>query len=192
MDFATLVKKARTHRCFKNEKIALEDVKSFVEIASQCPSARNTQGTRYVIVHSEEKCRELDKCINLRGLNYEKRQEIPNMHPTAYIVLCATPNVPFFPTVDLGIIAQTIQLAAAEKNIATCIIGAFNKVKANKVLDTILEENNLEPYLILALGYPDEKVHLMPHDLEKAPYWREADEHYVQKNSPEFNTIALL
>ncbi len=192
MKFTDLVKEARTVRRFTKEEISLETLSHFVELASTTPSARNSQLARYIVVHSEENVEKMDKCINLSGFNYEKRQEEARMHPRAYIIICSEPNIGFFPTIDLGIIAQTMQLAAAEKGIGTCMIGAFNKVKLLTSFGEIMEEAKLEPYLVMAFGYRDEKVVIVPEDKEKPVYWRDEEHHYVQKNSPETNTLAIV
>ncbi len=188
MEFKSLVKKARTYRRFTKEAISSEILHEFVEIASNCPSARNKQPTRYILVNSDEQNKKVDECISFSALNYEKRLEFPNMHATAYIILCSDKNIGIFPTMDLGIIAQTIQLAAAEKGIGTCMVGAFNKEKLAAVYPKI-ETMDYEPYLILAFGYPDDTIHIMPRDESKDPYWRENNEHYVQKNSADENIL---
>ncbi len=191
MDLKDLVTKARTYRRFTSEKISNEILNEFVEIASHCPSARNQQPTRYILVNTEENIQLVDEAINLSGLNYEARKEFANMHPTAYIILCSQKSIGLFQTMDIGIIAQTIQLAAAEKNIGTCMIGAYNKVK---VADSfpIIEDSNLDSYLILAFGYPDDTIEIVPADPSKNGYWRENNTHYVQKNSASQNILARV
>ena len=197
MNFLNLVKKARTIRRYTQEKIPFEILKYLLEVASFSPSAKNLQLTRSILIHSDEYCRKVDECITLSGSNFERRKDEPRMHPTAYIILCSTPNVPFFQGMDIGIIAQNIQLAACEKNIGTCMIGVFNKSKLNKIIGSLLEETNLEAYLVLAFGYPDEEVHIMSNKNEnksgsEKTYWRDEKNHYVIKNSQDENTLAIL
>ncbi len=191
MELKNLVSKARTYRRFTSEKISDEILNNFIEIASHCPSARNQQPTRYILVNTKENVQVVDEVINLSGLNYEARKEFSNMHPTAYIILCSQKDIGLFQTMDIGIIAQTIQLAAAEKNIGTCMIGAFNKVKLADSFP-IIEESNLDSYLILAFGYPDDTIEIVPTDSTKTGYWRENNIHYVQKNSASQNILAKL
>ncbi len=192
MNFTDLVSKARTTRRYTKKDISLEILSHFVNLASLTPSARNAQLARYIIVHTEENIEKMDKCINLSGLNYEKRLSEERMHPRGYIIICSEANLGFFATVDLGIIAQTMQIAAIEQGIGTCMVGAFNKVKLLTYFGELMEEARLEPYLVMAFGYPDEEVVIMPEDKEKPVYWRDEKKHYVQKNSPETNTLAII
>ncbi len=192
MNFLDLVKKARTIRRYKKDDVSSEFLSSLIEIASITPSAKNEQPARYIIVQNKENCEKVNECIMLSGLNYEKRQELPRMHPNAYIIICSTPNLSFFPTIDLGVIAQSMQLAAAEQNVGTCMIGAFNKAKLVNSFSEIFDECKLEPYLIMAFGYPDEIVHIMPENPEKTAYWRDDENHYVPKNTAKTNTITKI
>ncbi len=188
MNFKTLMTQARTYRRFKKESLSDEVIKEFIEIASLSPSARNGQILRYITVNTEEFNDKMNKSIFMATLDYEKRQEFPNMQPMAYIILCAPKELSFFQTLDIGIAAQSIQLAAAEKNIGACMIGMFNKDKVKETFP-ILEEQKLEPYLVIALGFRDDSVKIVPRDETKGNYWREDDVHCVPKNTAEFNTL---
>ena len=106
--------------------------------------------------------------------------------PTGYIVICdaghgATTSV------DEGITAQTIMLAAVEAGFGGCMLHAFNKAGVSQALG--LEGEGVEPLMVLALGRPAEKVVLEP--LSASPdgstnYWRDAESvHHVPKRSLE-------
>jgi nitroreductase len=82
--------------------------------------------------------------------------------------------------VNTGIVAQTIQLAAAEMGIGVCMIGAFNRETAGEAMRI---PEGLKLQLIIALGRPAETI-----VLEDIPatasieYYRDAqDVHHVPK-----------
>lgn len=110
----------------------------------------------------------------------------PGHRPTAYIVICTDktigPNVERF-RADVGIVAQTIMLAAVEKGLGGCMIGNYNKEDLAAALHL---PENLYPSLILAIGKPDETITLT--ELEKGgdtKYYRVDGKHYVPKRKLE-------
>ena len=81
---------------------------------------------------------------------------------------------------DVGIVAQTMILAAAEKGLGGCMIGNFGLEKVKEVLEF---PENLVPILIVAFGKPDEKIVLAEiEEGQSIKYYRdENDVHYVPK-----------
>jgi nitroreductase len=86
------------------------------------------------------------------------------------------------PSIDTGIAAQTIMLAAAEQGIAGCMIGSILKDTLTRVLSL---PETYEILLVLALGYPAESVVLEPLGEDgDTRYRRDADGvHHVPKRS---------
>ena len=100
--------------------------------------------------------------------------------PTAFIVICHDRSVaaeaPIF-MVDVGIVAQTIMLRAAEDGFGGCIIGS---AKAEKVSEALGLDDQLVPKLILALGRPDETVILTDAKDGDVNYYRDENNvHYA-------------
>ena len=56
---------------------------------------------------------------------------------------------------DVGIVAQTMLLAAAERGLGGCMIGNYNADSVKKELHLA---ENLAPVLIVAFGKPAEKI----------------------------------
>lgn len=81
---------------------------------------------------------------------------------------------------DVGIVAQTMLLAATEMGLGGCMIGNYNagKVKAALALD-----EKYAPMLIVAIGEPAEEIVLKEVEPgESMAYYRdENDVHYVPK-----------
>ncbi len=107
------------------------------------------------------------------------------MNPTAFIVICQdknlAPNIASFQR-DVGIVAQTILLAATEDGLGGCMIGSFSLAELKKILEL---PENLEPVLVVALGKPAEKIVLtdVKEDGEIGYYRDENDVHYVPKRA---------
>jgi len=100
--------------------------------------------------------------------------------PTGYIIILSEAN----PGHNVGIAAQTIQLAAAEAGYGVCMMGAINR-DAIKAAFNIPDDINV--HLVLAIGKPAETVVIepMPADGNTA-YWRSEDGvHHVPKRALE-------
>ncbi len=164
-----LVQQARTCRRFQGEKsISLETLKALVDIARMCPSARNLQLWRFGLVHGKEACAKLFPSITLGGRLKPEERATEKQHPTGYIILYMPKNASEFSLMDVGIAAQSINLAATEMGLAMCMVGAFNKPAVMR--DFPVEQTlgaEYEAKLVLVLGYPDEARQAEPFPVEQ-------------------------
>ena len=86
---------------------------------------------------------------------------------------------------DIGIVAQTMLLAAVEKGLGGCMIGNFSKKKTKELLH-LPEE--IEPNLIVAFGKPAEEIILTEVGEDGSTnYYRDETNriHYVPKRALE-------
>lgn len=181
-----LTYKARSVRVFDRTRPAGEEtLKHFVECARFCPSAANLQPLKYRLCFKAE---ETDKIFPLtRWAGYLKDVKLPpdGCEPTDYILICHDTDVcPITPysTMDVGIAAQTVNLAAAENGYACCMIGSFEKDELSSLLSL---PENLTPVLLLAIGTPAEApiICSLPED-GSIKYFRDsAGLHFVPKRS---------
>ena len=104
--------------------------------------------------------------------------------PTAYAVICADTQVIASAEQfqkDVGILAQTLLLAAVEDGFGGCMIGSFSK---ETVMTLLGLPEHLPPQLVIALGKPDERVETVPlPENGDTSYYRENGVHYVPKRS---------
>ena len=152
-DVKELTYNARSIRAFDGSRPAGEEMlKDLVDHARLCPSAANLLPLKYRLCFEKS---EADAMFPLtRWAGYIKDRRIPpeGDEPTDYVIICHDTDVsPIseFSSMDVGIAAQTINLAAREKGYGCCMIGSFDK-KAAKELLRIPE--NLTPVLVLAIG----------------------------------------
>ena len=183
--FKELVKKARSYRRFENShQIKEEILKDLVDTARITPSAANRQPIKYLVSNTKSMNEKIFACLGWAAYLPDWDGPGESEQPSAYILLYS--DMQFTPhlNVDPGIVAQTIMLSAAEKDLGACIIGSFDKNKLKKIVKLSLE---YEIILVIALGKPAEKVVLDEIGEDGSiMYWRdEKDVHHVPKRKLE-------
>jgi len=159
MDLKELVTKARTCRRFKgSETLSTEKLTELIDFARLSASARNAQILRFVTVTDAENRASMDKLVVLGGALTPEQRATDAQRPGGYIVICGPEKMDDFATMDVGIAAQTINLAACEAGLRTCMIGAVKKDEAAELLGLPAD---LKVKLVLALGVSDEEVRLV-------------------------------
>ena len=182
-----LVRKNRSYRGYDHtRKVTEEELLSFVEAARLCPSSVNVQPLKYFLAFEEPTVSVVQSETKwARGLP-EMTLPHPGKEPTGFIVICQDTdidgNLSRYQR-DVGIVAQTMLLAAAEKELGGCMIGNFN---AGSVHEALKLKENIRPLLIVAFGKPDEDIILTEVVDGKTGYYRDAeDRHYVPKRALE-------
>jgi len=181
MDLKELVTKARTCRRFKgSETLSTEKLTELIDFARLSASARNAQILRFVTVTDAENRAAMDKLVVLGGALTPEQRATDAQRPGGYIVICGPEKMDDFGTMDVGIAAQSINLAACEAGLRTCMIGAVKKDEAAELLGLPAD---LKVKLVLALGISDEEVRLVSRREDgKLIYYRDAnDVHCVPK-----------
>jgi len=181
MDLKELVTKARTCRRFKgSETLSTEKLTELIDFARLSASARNAQILRFVTVTDAENRASMDKLVVLGGALTPEQRATDAQRPGGYIVICGPEKMDDFATMDVGIAAQTINLAACEAGLRTCMIGAVKKDEAAELLGLPAD---LKVKLVLALGVSDEEVRLVSRREDgKLIYYRDdSDVHCVPK-----------
>lgn len=182
-----LIQKTRTVRKFQEgRKIPRETLLKLLDLARLGGSARNSQPLCYMLITDKNQCEEVFPLLGWAGYLSDWPGPKPGERPVAYILClldtkrCKGPESEAH--FDLGIASQNILLGAAEQGIFGCRIGAFSKDEIDRCFSL---EYRYKPLLVLALGYPAEKV-----VIEKVGqngdirYWRDADSvHHVPKRS---------
>lgn len=180
MDFLSFVQQARTCRRFVQDKpLRNEDLDWLVSCARLTPSARNAQVVRFIEVTGTA-CDSVFPLTRWAMALKDWKGPALGERPTGYLALLLPKKADALASVDLGIVAQTIQLAAHSREIGCCIIKSFELQKLTELLPV---PEDLEISLVLGLGVAAEKrvVSDVPADGSLA-YWRdESGTHYVPK-----------
>lgn len=184
-DFARTVRGCRSYRRFdEGDPIPEALLIELVDLARVVASGANRLPLRYRIVSVAAERDAVFAQLKWAGALPEWDGPEPGERPTGYVVVCdaghgATTSV------DEGIAAQTMLLAATQAGYGGCMLHAFNKARVSEALG--LAEAGVEPLMVVALGRPAEEVRLEP--LADVPngstnYWRdEASVHHVPKRS---------
>ena len=144
---ADLVEKNRSYRRFFQEPITREMLRELVGLARLTASASNRQPLRYILISSPETCADVFPCLSWAGFLTDWPGPEEGERPTGYIVILSDISISPKPGIDVGIAAQTILLAAAEKGYGGCIIGSIKRQQLRKVLE-IPDNHDIE--LVLA------------------------------------------
>ena len=172
MELKQVLKERRTVRRFSQTPIPDEELRDLIDAARLASCARNDQRLRYVVARTPELVNAIFKFTAWAGSVAPRRNPLPGVSaPTAFIAVIGKKeesDTPLLQT-DCGAAIQTIQLAAWEKNIGCCWMGAINRQEIHALLG--LPEESAILYII-ALGYAAEKpVHDDTDDPGKVKYY---------------------
>lgn len=182
--FKDLVKASRSYRGYdESYHFTREELEEFVDCARYAPSSVNAQPFRYYLAWERDEVDKIQKMTKWARALPEMDLPHPGMRPTGFIVICQDLEIGTSMAryqKDVGIVAQTILLAAAEKGLGGCMIGNYG---ANVVKEGLNLGDHFAPMLIIALGKPKEEIVIT--EIEKGEntnYYRdENDVHYVPK-----------
>lgn len=186
--FKELVKKSRSYRGYdESYRFTKKELMEFVECARFAPSSVNGQPFRYYLAWEKEEVDKIQKLTKWARALPELQLPHPGKCPTGFIIICQDLNLGNDCnryTRDVGIVAQTMLLAATEQGLGGCMIGNYNR---KEVIETLNLPENIVPMLIVAFGKPDEEIVLTEiEEGESIKYYRdENDVHYVPKRKLE-------
>lgn len=184
--FLDLVKQARSHRGFRQDrKVTRQELEHLVECARFTPAARNDQVLKYYLAEKPETVAAIQPLTKWAGALAELHLPRKGAEPVAYIVICLDGSLAENPAPyqrDVGIVAQTMLLAAAEMGLNGCMIGSF---AAGELREKLGLPEAIKPQLLLALGEGTDRI-VMTNVGEdgSTTYYRDAEDiHYVPKRT---------
>ncbi|MDD7740392.1 MAG: nitroreductase family protein [Fusicatenibacter sp.] len=187
-----LVRQNRSYRGYDESfRISRETLEDLVECARLCPSSVNKQPLKYYLAWESEQVAVVQSMTRWARALPQMKLPHPGKNPTAFIIICQDTSVDENLNryqKDVGIVAQTMLLAAVEQGLGGCMIGNFT---AGEVQEKLQLGENLKPLLIVALGKPAEEIILVdvPEDGNTNYYRDDRDRHYVPKRSLEEELI---
>jgi len=186
--FLDLVKQARSHRGFRQDrKVTRQELEHLVECARFTPAARNDQVLKYYLAEKPETVAAIQPLTKWAGALAELHLPRKGAEPVAYIVICLDGSLAENPAPyqrDVGIVAQTMLLAAAEMGLNGCMIGSF---AAEELREKLGLPEAIKPQLLLALGEGTDRIVMTDVGEDgSTTYYRDAeDTHYVPKRTLE-------
>ena len=182
MELRKLVIKNRSYRRFyQEEKISMEQISDWIDLARLSASGMNVQPLKYKLVTEPETCELVFKHLSWAGYLKDWDGPEPGERPSAYIIMLGDTTIrPVF-GVDPGIAAQSILLGAVEAGFGGCIIGSVQKDKLAQALSI---PSRFQILYVLALGKPKEVISLEAIKDGSIQYYRDdAMVHHVPKRS---------
>ena len=141
-------------RRYKNKKISEKNLGAILEAGIRAPNSGNVQAWRFVIIDKPDTKEKLtEAAVDQRWM----------MQAPILIVVCSDLNklkkyyperYKLYAIQDTAVAAQNILLMAHSLNIGSCFVSAFDEKKVKRVLRL---DKGIEPYVIIPLGYMDEK-----------------------------------
>ena len=176
-----LVKRARSFRRYDPAKpVSTDDLKEFVEAARLTPSAGNLQRLRYLAVTEKSEILTLTKEVKWAGYLTDWDGPSDGEAPAAYLILLS-PESTGVSQIDVGIAAETILLAAAEKGVGGCMILNFPR---EALTERYRLAGKYKIELVISLGVPAEKVEIEEMKEGNVRYYRDGnDVHRVPKRA---------
>ncbi len=142
----------RSVRKFTNKQVEQEKLDKIMRAAMQAPSAGNQQPWEFIIVKGKEKLEELSKynpyASSLKGANL------------GIIVLANKDRFKYgdYYQQDLAAVTQNIQLQAADLELGSVWYGtAPDKERMDYILKLYDLKDNLIPFSVIAIGYPEDE-----------------------------------
>ena len=185
VEYREIVVKNRSYRRFdQSHSLTQEMLLELVDLARSTPSAGNRQLLRYVISCSPEINSKVFDTLGWAASLPDWPGPEEGERPAGYIVMVTDSSSWDWGRVDMGISAQTILLGAAAKGLGGCMLGNIRKERLKEILGL---GENLEIWLVIALGKPVEKVVLEEvAGGESLTYYRTEDQvHHVPKRKLE-------
>jgi len=178
-----LIKRTRSYRRFhQNHWIDLDTLRELVDAARLSAAAGNLQPLKYILSNQAKKNSKIFQHLAWAGYLKDWPGPGEGERPSAYVIVLGDRRITKSFGCDHGIACQNIMLAAVERGLGGCMIGAINRERLRQDLDI---PDHFEILLVLALGKPKERVVLE----EVGPdgnikYWRDSDGvHHVPKRS---------
>ena len=176
---------SRTVRSFDESRpVTEETLIKLIDTARLSPSAMNAQPLRYRLVTAREQVEALTAMSKFGAALPERKLPPDGHHPTAYIVVCTDTEIALpagrFTMFDAGLACQSITLCAHEEGLGGVILASYD---AGALVSVLSLPERYVPLVIIALGYPAEKVELtdVKSDNSTKYYRDENDTHIVPK-----------
>jgi nitroreductase len=169
MEFLQLVKERYSCRKYRPQKVEKEKLLKVLEAGRLAPSAVNYQPWSFVVIQENPVLDQIKMCYAKDWLK----------SAPCIIVVCGDHEQSWkrddgkdHCDIDVAIATDHITLAAAEQELGTCWVCKFDAEKCKKILQL---PSNIEPVVLLPVGYPEAKElndrHLSRKNLEQIVYW---------------------
>jgi len=186
METYKTILKRRSIRSFRQKEIPLKKLKRMVNAARLAPSAANLQPLEYLVINSKALRPKVFEHLKWAGYVAPRANPKPGCEPVAYILIMINAKKTSSPIRkrdelgirfsfkadirDVGAAAENIILTAQSCGIASCWLGAINKLGLKKAFDI---PRYMDIDSVIALGYPK--------TVAKLSEWKKSVKYYMDK-----------
>ena len=150
----------RTYRRFEQKPVPQDVVEDVIEAVRLSSCGANRQAVRLVIVNKPEDVAKVQPLVKWAAyLPPEQGTPKADELPTLYVAVVQDTSIPGDLNTDTGIALANLTLAAWDKGVGSCIMGAINKPALSELLD-IAAPDKLA--FMVALGYPTHAARVVP------------------------------
>jgi nitroreductase len=154
-NYFDLIAQRESCRNYLDKQVEREKLISCIEACRIAPSACNGQPWKFIVVNNRGLSSKVAKCLQDIGMN-----KFTDKCPAFVIVLEEKGDIKAriggtikdqdYSSIDIGIAAAYLCLAATEQGLSTCIMGWFNEKKLKKLLDI---PTSKRVRLVISVGY---------------------------------------
>ena len=173
-----LLKTRRTYRRFEQKAIDQEIIDEILLAARYASSAANRQPVSYIVIKDADKVAEVFSYTKWAGaLPPEQGQPKENERPVLFIAVVENMNINKNCDTDAGLAISNMTLAAWNRGVGSCMIGACDKPTLSKMFG--LNENQVL-HTVVAFGYPSHVSHIVDvENPEEVKYYLDENRDYV-------------
>ena len=160
MSVMELLSTRRTYRRFAQKAVPQDVVNDIVQAVRLSSCGANRQAVRLVLVQSPEMVAKVQPLVKWAAyLPPEQGTPKADELPTFYAAVVQDTAIPGDLSTDTGIALANMTLAAWDKGVGSCIMGAINKPALSELLG-IAAPDKLT--FMVALGYPTHAARIVP------------------------------
>ena len=175
----------RTYRRFEQKAIPQDVVDDIIEAVRLSSCGANRQAVRLVVVNKPKDVAKVQPLVKWAAyLPPEQGTPKADEVPTLYVAVVQDNSIPGNLSTDIGIALANMTLAAWDKGVGSCIMGAINKPALTEMLGIKAPQQLV--YMV-AFGYPAHKARIVPMTEETGVkyYLDENRDYCVPKRSKE-------
>lgn len=155
MELMELLRTRRTYRRFEQREVSQEIIDEVLLAARLASSAANRQPLSYIVIRDREKVREVFGYTRWAGaLPPEQGQPKAGEEPVLFIAVVENMEINQDCDTDAGLAISNMTLAAWNRGVGSCIIGACDKPKLSELFGLTGQQ---KLHTVVAFGYPSHK-----------------------------------
>lgn len=160
MSVMDLLTTRRTYRRFEQKAVPQDVVNDIIEAVRLSSCGANRQAVRLVIVNKPEDVARVQPLVKWAAyLPPEQGTPKADELPTLYVAVVQDTTIPGDLATDTGIALANMTLAAWDKGVGSCIMGAIDRPKLTGLLG--LAETEVL-HTMVAFGYPTHTARVVP------------------------------